>query len=158
MEKDKAVAFSTVTVFHFPVVIGDNPSCSSGCPIALGGFQHVAAERERIDIYLYEKRANRRRRTKKSLAIPPDIRTRMLVERGFGLEEVIEGTTEALKSREQRQESLQKTAKENIKEFFGFANKKATSSNLQRRNVEGPPALTMAVPMLRRVTAQASTA
>lgn len=30
------VSFDDVTIYEFPIQMGDNPSCSTGCPIALG--------------------------------------------------------------------------------------------------------------------------
>ena len=171
---EKSVAFSTVTVYEFPIIIGDNPACSAGCPIALGGLDHLSAERERIDMYMYKKRSSRTTGSgssssgsstttassrKKNLCIPPDVRTRMLLDWGFGLDEVIQGTTEVFEAREQRQESLQKTAKENIKNFFKFTSSSNNSNKKSSSLLQGTtPALNAAVPSLRRVTAQASTA
>lgn len=35
---EKDVKFGNVVLHSFPVTIGDNPSCSHGCPVALGSI------------------------------------------------------------------------------------------------------------------------
>jgi hypothetical protein len=35
-QRSKALDFGMVEVFEFPIVVGDNPNVSEGCPIALG--------------------------------------------------------------------------------------------------------------------------
>jgi hypothetical protein len=51
------VNFETVTIFEFPVEIGDNPACREGCPIRLG---HKLLGRSTMGVDSYEEgRGNR---------------------------------------------------------------------------------------------------
>lgn len=45
------VNFDTVTIYEFPVEIGDNPACREGCPIRLG---HDLLWKSKMGINSYE--------------------------------------------------------------------------------------------------------
>ena len=50
-ESTSKVNFETVTIFEFPVEIGDNPACREGCPIQLG---HRLLYRSTMGVDSYE--------------------------------------------------------------------------------------------------------
>jgi hypothetical protein len=110
------VSFSEVTVYEFPVVLGDNPSCSNGCPIALGGFEHISKYSEDFDFYNYRRLGQRK--SKRMLLIPPEVRTQMLIARGYPFEDVVDGAFEVIRVQELRMESLQTYKWNEIKSFF----------------------------------------
>jgi len=45
------VGFNLITIYEFPVEIGDNPACREGCPIRLG---HELVWKSKIDVDSYE--------------------------------------------------------------------------------------------------------
>lgn len=49
---NKCLGFGEVEVFEFPVIIGDNPEVSDGCPIALGAF---GRRTEVVHVSMYER-------------------------------------------------------------------------------------------------------
>jgi hypothetical protein len=55
--------------------------------------------------------------------IPPDVRTKMLMENGYDFEKIVRATEQTLKIQEQRRESLKQTSWEGVKSFFGPAGK-----------------------------------
>mmetsp|Transcript_21155 Transcript_21155/g.60388 ORF Transcript_21155/g.60388 Transcript_21155/m.60388 type:complete len:351 (-) Transcript_21155:62-1114(-) len=59
--KKKVVRFSTITVYEMPVVLGDNPSVSSGCPITI---DWKPQRRSWIPLEHFEAHRPRRRCTK----------------------------------------------------------------------------------------------
>jgi hypothetical protein len=115
--------------------MGDNPCCSHGCPIALGGFQHVSTIVEDFDIYMYD-RSGAPRRTRKELMIAADVRTQMLITAGYSFTQVVQGTSDVLEIQQLRNESLQKSSWEDVKSFFG--NKRFIPKPLQSRSTVLP--------------------
>jgi hypothetical protein len=117
--RNNNVSFSEVTVFEFPVAMGDNPACSHGCPIALGGFEYVSKMVEDFDIYMYDRLSAPKRRTRKGLLITADVRTQMLISAGYDFTQVVQGTSSVLEIQQLRNDSLQKSSWEDVKSFFG---------------------------------------
>jgi hypothetical protein len=126
------VSFQEVTVYEFPVRLGDNPACSSGCPITMAN-KHKSVTTQRLDDDDFDSSGNNSRflnskeresrRSSKELVIPPEIRTKMLIRQGYELEKIVKRTEDVLKIQEQRRESMNKTFGEGMKEFFGPATK-----------------------------------
>ncbi len=48
------VMFDTVTIYEFPVEIGDNPACREGCPVRLGD-NVVSKSKMYVDLYEKER-------------------------------------------------------------------------------------------------------
>lgn len=72
----RSVVFDLVIIRQYERTVGDNPSCSSGCPISLG-WQYLTAEVYPIDHYELTKP---KRRTKKELYLPSGVRNDLLIQ------------------------------------------------------------------------------
>jgi hypothetical protein len=118
---DRKIRFQNATVFSFPVGIGQNPSVSRGCPIALKGFKAIDKTVEDFDVYMYERSGEMRPHSQ--LRLGPLIRTGMLVKQGYSLTAIVNATAAALELRAMRNESLQKSSWEDMKSFFGSKQK-----------------------------------
>jgi CRISPR/Cas system CMR subunit Cmr4 (Cas7 group RAMP superfamily) len=119
-----SVSFTDVTIFEFPLRIGDNPACTSGCPITLANKHQsvrkssLSEDDENISNSNVKSISNTRRRSSKDLIIPSDVRTKLLMANGYELQRIVKTTENILKIQEQRRESLQKTHWEGVKSFF----------------------------------------
>jgi hypothetical protein len=60
------VCFDAVTIYEFPVAIGDNPAVREGCPIRLGD---ELLSKSKIDVESYEKERSPRHRHSKKLYV-----------------------------------------------------------------------------------------
>ena len=127
--------FSEVIVYEFPITIGDNPSCSHGCPIALN-YKSGSISVYNEDFDLFDDLRHKQRRRNRDLALPPDARTRMLMDVGFHFEEVVEGTAEVIRAQELRIESLQTTKWEDFRTFVD--KKRNILLQLQKLNMVRP--------------------
>jgi len=107
------VSFNSVTIYEFPIRMGENPACSAGCPIALDGFEHTTVAYYDLDEFKENER--QRRRHRKDFAIPADVRTKMLIQAGYQFEDIVLCTTKMLSHQNERQESLAKTDWEEVK-------------------------------------------
>jgi hypothetical protein len=117
---NKSVSFHEITVYEFPLRIGDNPACTAGCPIALAK-KHNSVRKSSISDNDENEANNTKsttRRRSRDLIIPSDIRTKLLMESGYELQRIVKTTEDILKIQEQRRESLQKTSWEGVKSFF----------------------------------------
>jgi hypothetical protein len=54
------VSFDGVVVYEFPIRLGDNPSCSTGCPIALGQKHRSVHRYDDVDSYQAERKRQQR--------------------------------------------------------------------------------------------------
>ena len=118
---ERKVGFQTVTIYKFPVGIGENPSVSSGCPISLHGFEAIEEVVEDLDIYMYERSGETR--NYKQLRLGPQVRTGMLVDCGYTLNQIVCATAQAMEARALRDESLQTSSWEDVKKYFGTKQK-----------------------------------
>jgi hypothetical protein len=73
MTTDKKVSFNEIEILEFPYILGDNPSVSSGAPIALG---HELVKQRTLEVDNYEQNRGKRK-SRKRLAIPVQIRGQM---------------------------------------------------------------------------------
>lgn len=64
LDSTTKVAFDAVTIYEFPVDIGDNPAVREGCPIRLGD---KLLGKSKIDVESFEKERNPRHRHAKTL-------------------------------------------------------------------------------------------
>lgn len=140
------VSFGSAVIYEFLVVIGDSPSCSVGCPVALGGFHHISSELVKIRLDDPPDR-------KKNLIIPVDDRARLLYNNGFSLEEIVRGASESLRLKELREESLIPTKTENVVTFF---RKKIPTSKRRTSPLTLTPSSNFQMP--NQITTQAKTA
>ena len=100
----KTVSFGTITIMEFPMVIGDNPSCSGGAPVQIGWQPQDTATRglEMYDFLRERERVTRR----KKLILPVDKRAKILLVAGFSLEEIVMAAEQAARVKKGRYESL----------------------------------------------------
>jgi hypothetical protein len=75
------VKFGTIVVWEFPPTIGDNPSVSTGVPVALGP-KPCCMYVDEIDTF--EASRNPLRRTTRDLKVPSRIREELYVSEGCG--------------------------------------------------------------------------
>jgi hypothetical protein len=113
------------------MVLGDNPSVSSGAPIMLGwenqGELHLC-----IDVYerFYRRprkvvRRRERRSRREDLAIPSvQQRTKHLIQSGYCIYEIAEAALEVIRvKKEKRAETLERTNWERVDEFIESASR-----------------------------------
>lgn len=50
-DSNSKVAFDDITIYNFPIDIGDNPACREGCPIRLGD---KLIWKSKVDLNSYE--------------------------------------------------------------------------------------------------------
>ena len=85
--ENRTVTFGTVKVMLFVQQIGDNPSVSSGCPIALGSKIYKQLT---YQVDTYEKlNPQVLRKTKKQLRMSSEERTQILLRLGYTRSEII---------------------------------------------------------------------
>ena len=115
----KVVAFSEITVLEFPIILGDNPACTSGAPIQLD-WELARKETHEIEFYeFYNKRDGAQlKKTKKSKpsskknvavktrTIPVSERAQLLMRNGYSLEEIANAVMLVQQVQEQRKESI----------------------------------------------------
>ena len=118
---NKAVSFGDVTVLQFPVVLGNNPAVSAGCPIEIG-WEHIAEEIQKLEIYEYM-REGQRRSDRKRLVISVLDRAKLLMRAGYSLEEISGAVLIVQELQRQRAESLKGTAGEAFKDLVGKTGK-----------------------------------
>jgi hypothetical protein len=87
--ENRTVTFGTVKVMLFVQQIGDNPSVSSGCPIALG--QHIHKKLTTYQVDTYEKlNPPQLRRTKKQLRMSSEERAQILLRLGYSRHDIVQ--------------------------------------------------------------------
>ena len=99
------VCFDQVQIREFSVVVGDNPSCSCGCPIGLGSCH---GEDKTISLDEFEEDREHMRRRGDSLMIPPTIRTLKLQEWDIPTSEIIKGERKCEQSKKHRDRSFRR--------------------------------------------------
>ncbi len=70
---DKEVNFQQIEIFEFHYILGDNPACTAGCPIALGT---ELVDKSKYDVDFYENHRGKRK-NRKRLMIPVPTRAQM---------------------------------------------------------------------------------
>jgi hypothetical protein len=103
----KQVCFGdTIVIYEFPIIIGDNPAVSSGCPVTIG-WKPMSKDARNLEFFEYI-RSEERRRNSKNLKIPADIRGQILLKSGYSIERIAGATLKADKIKEERFETLRK--------------------------------------------------
>ena len=104
-DKTRSVLFGDVRVLEFTFEVGDNPAVTDGCPMALGWDLQKSTE---YDVDCYEHlRPSGSRRTGKTLRIPANERTKILLEQGHSLQEIAATTLAALEIKDSREMRIQ---------------------------------------------------
>jgi hypothetical protein len=107
----KMVAFSEITVIEFPVALGDNPCCTSGAPIQLD-WKPVSTVTHDLDIFEYMVKKQDHddddcKRSTKELRLSVPKRAQLLMNAGYGIEEIANAVMQVQEVQKQRAESIQ---------------------------------------------------
>jgi hypothetical protein len=94
-----------ITIIEFPMVIGDNPSVSSGAPVQIGWVPQATMTRN-LDLYEHLRAGSRRHKRTLLLNVPQ--RATILLKAGHPLEDIVEATMKADLIRKSRVENLKK--------------------------------------------------
>jgi hypothetical protein len=94
------------TVHEFPITLGDNPACSIGAPVQLG-WKALESTTRNMESYEYVRKGERKG-DRRQLIIPVEKRGRILLNRGYSIDQIAEATMNADEIKEQRQETLRK--------------------------------------------------
>ena len=99
----KKVEFGSISIRRHPLVIGDNPSVTSGAPLQIG-WKVMSEATHSIDLYehLQEQKG---RRSRRELRFPVDVRSQILIDSGHSVEEICDATFMVLTIQRQRKES-----------------------------------------------------
>ena len=101
-KKSESVAFSTVEISSYPVILGDNPACSVGLPLQLDWTPHT---KETYDLENFERSRGSRRR-EGELRIHFLTRQNWIKNSGCCSEdEMLQRRKELVKARHQREQS-----------------------------------------------------
>jgi hypothetical protein len=84
--EQRSVNFSTIEVRTYPIILGDNPSVSSGPPFTID-WKHQDAEE--IDLSDYEK-LKPEKRTREQILLPARVRESWLRAQGYARSEILE--------------------------------------------------------------------
>jgi hypothetical protein len=134
---NKKVTFGEVTVTEFPIAVGSNPACSSGCPIEMAWIpKEDNTTNVSIDLSMYEylrtnksggggggssssssgssgqlqqQRRQQQQRRKKEMLLSVTARARLLMQAGYSLDEIGNATMAVELIQKQRRETLQKS-------------------------------------------------
>jgi hypothetical protein len=96
--KKKAVTFGSLTIHEHPVILGDNPSVSSGSPLTIS-WESQASLRSSVDEYEASRPA---RRTKDTMLVPRSMREDWLRSAGYARSDFTEMNMKILKSKKER--------------------------------------------------------
>lgn len=149
--RSSSVRFNTVEFREYPIVLGDNPSTSSGPPIGIGWEFDTTTLVSDVDSYEArrdgdggEERRGTLRRSKSELRIPREVRDYMLVRSGYSRQEIRSATQEAKKERDRRFASLRRQRFDPIVHGLDDARRGLTSLVCGRRegrsSAREPPA------------------
>jgi hypothetical protein len=97
-----SVSFKSTTIRGYDRIIGDNPSCSGGCPISIGWNY---SDEVTFALDEFESFRPRIRRHKMQMQIPPSARTRILQDWDYSLSSIIRAAREVQKEKKLREQT-----------------------------------------------------
>jgi hypothetical protein len=110
-KSERVVAFANdITIIEFPMVLGDNPSVSSGVPVQIGWVPQATTTR---NLNLYEHFKEESKRNKKSLVLKVPDRASILLRAGYPLESIVRAAMTADMIRQSRLDNLIKINNKN---------------------------------------------
>jgi hypothetical protein len=117
------VRFQMVEIREYNIIVGDNPSCSSGPPISLGW--EYDQKQQNISLDIYEQHRGGNRRTSCQMKIPASLRRETLREWNISTSEIIKAQTECHALRKQRLQTMKKlqrhaNIKKIVRQLFSF--------------------------------------
>ncbi len=97
------VSFSSITIRDYPIIPGDNPTVSSGPPIAIDWnyITHVST-----DINTFESIRHKKRRLQSEMKMPDSIRLSLLLNSGYKMNELRKFTRQAALIKKSRIQSI----------------------------------------------------
>ena len=95
----------TIRIHEHPIILGDNPACSSGAPIQIGWKAQESISRN-LDMYEYCRQDERK--VGKKLVLPVQRRAQILLRAGYSLEKIGNAVMEVEMIQKQRRETLSK--------------------------------------------------
>jgi hypothetical protein len=103
--KTKTVSFDSIQLNEHYVILGDNPSVSSGPPLTIA-WESQACQHSSVDDYEEERPT---RRNKESLVIPRNVREEWLRKSGFARSDMVEAQRNVQKIKRQRAASAERS-------------------------------------------------
>jgi hypothetical protein len=103
----RSVGFDCLEIHEFYMTLGDHPSAVSGPPVSLDYSQEIT---KKISLDEYERDREPRRKRKELKLSYKDRKQILEKHRGFSTDEVNQAWLEALKIRQQRQETLKRSS------------------------------------------------
>jgi len=130
IKKHKAVRFNDIQIRDYERTVGDNPSCSSGPPIAIG-WAHGNTRFVNIDNYEHSRSG---RRTQKKLVLNRQSREALLAYWDVPVNEIVEAIRGNVRVKNQRRQTVTNLGKvEKLEEAFESATRKLKKTLLLRR-------------------------
>lgn len=135
--KRSSLSFGTVQVYEFPIVVGDNPEVSKGCPVTIDWEPKTTTK---LEVNKYEYLRARRRpvpRKKDDLKLSEEERAQILLEAGFSSDDIANGTSKADAIKKRRAETNKQKRWDNFHEAFeltGRRVKKIVSTPRGKKN------------------------
>lgn len=102
----KEVCFASVQVRQYPVILGDNPSCTSGPPVTLG-WNYDTDSSLSCTVDEWESGRNSTRRLREEIRVPSSVRMEWLLDAGFTPTQVSEAIQDVQKHQRRRQSSIE---------------------------------------------------
>jgi hypothetical protein len=100
----RSVSFAVVEVREFPVQLGGHNVCSEGCPVSMG-YDPLNCGVYSVEDF-EEERSQEGRGNRESLHIPVGERARLLLTKGYSIQQITKATKEAQAIRRDRLETL----------------------------------------------------
>ena len=104
LPSNKEVCFASVQVREYPVILGDNPSCTSGPPLTLA-WDHDLVACTSVD----EWEKTHYRRSKEVIRVPASVRTEWLLDAGYSPSQVQEVVQAVREEKLRRRSSYEKS-------------------------------------------------
>jgi hypothetical protein len=105
----KEVSFASVQVREYPMILGDNPSCTSGPPVTLDWTYDAKASMS-CTVDEWESGRDSTRRMKSVIRVPSSVRTEWVLDAGFTPTEVHEAIRDVQNYQRRRRSSIEKSS------------------------------------------------
>lgn len=110
-----ALMYKAITIREYPMVPGDNPSVSRGCPLSID-WEHQLEQTYHLDSYENSRTAERRHQME--MIVPTEIRSQILRQNGHSWKEIHVATKVANVARRQRTKSIERLPLERVTRGF----------------------------------------
>eukprot|EP00934_Nitzschia_sp_Nitz4_P005059 Nitzschia sp. Nitz4//scaffold76_size158648//95115//95813//NITZ4_002555-RA/size158648-processed-gene-0.244-mRNA-1//1//CDS//3329557872//5049//frame0 len=124
----KKVVFSTLEIREYPIIPGDNPSVTVGCPITID-WAHDDLVTCHVEEY---EGARPKPRTMIELRIPSQLREEMLKRQGYSRQDILAGTKKANLTKNARRRTQETMKLAPLQEFLEKAKRGTMNATLNR--------------------------